>query len=364
MKLCNRLQFYSIDYIRTCNELHEAFLLSQFSILTISKPKAINNNKSFYRLILILSGDIISLNPGPVYNHHPPNLKECDKFKIKGPHLLHLNVNSLLPIIDELRYIAKLSNAAMIEITESKLDDCILDSEIQTDNYQILRCDKNRKGGGVACYVSNKLSYIKKDFFPEEIENIFFEILLPKTKPITVGIIYRPPNQNNLLQTLNENFAKLDTLKKELYILGDFNINLYQNQNHIGCKNNNLVSAAASNDVRSYIQFCTMFGSTQIIKYPTRITCSSTSSIDHMLVSLPDRISHECVMSVGLSYQQLIHCTRKISRVKTGGVDKNSKFCSLKNYAVDAYKNALKKINFPNYEYFEDASRAYSDFKN
>ena len=41
---------------------------------------------------------------------------------------------------------------------------------------------------------------------------------------------------------------------------------------------------------------------------------------------------------------------------------KNSKFCSLKNYAVDAYKNALEKINFPNYEYFEDASRAYSDF--
>ena len=226
-------------------------------------------------MILILSGDI-SLNPGPVYNHHPPNLKECDKFKIKGLHLLHLNVNSLLPIIDELRYIAKLSNAAMIEITESKLDDCILDSEIQTDNYQILRCDKNRKGGGVACYVSNNLSYIKKDFFPEEIENIFFEILLPKTKPITVGIIYRPPNQNNLLQTLNENFAKLDTLKKELYILGDFNINLYQNQNHTGCKNNNLVSATASNDVKSYLQFCTMFGLTQIIKSPTRLTCTST----------------------------------------------------------------------------------------
>ena len=90
VNLCNRLQFCSPDYIRTCNELHEACLLSQFSILTISKLKAINDNKSFYRLILILSGDI-SLNPGPVYNHHPPNLKEWDKFKIKGLHLLHLN---------------------------------------------------------------------------------------------------------------------------------------------------------------------------------------------------------------------------------------------------------------------------------
>ena len=36
-------------------------------------------------------------------------------------------------------------------------------------------------------------------FFPEEKENIFLEILLAKTKPKTVGIIYRPPNQNNFL---------------------------------------------------------------------------------------------------------------------------------------------------------------------
>ena len=138
VKLCNRLQIYSPDYIRTSNELHETSLLSQFSILTISKLKAINNNKSFCRLILILSGDI-SLNPGPVYNHHPPNLKEWDKIKIKGLHLLHLNFNRLLPKIDELRYIAKLSNAAVIGITESKLDNCILDSEVQIENYQILR---------------------------------------------------------------------------------------------------------------------------------------------------------------------------------------------------------------------------------
>ena len=238
----------------TCNELHEACLLSQFTILTISKLKAINNNKSFYCFIIILSGDI-SLNPGSVYNHHPPNLKEWDKFKIKGLNLVHLNVNSLQPKIDERRYIVKLSNAALIGIRESKLDNCILDSEIQIDNYQILRFDRNRESGGDACYVRNDLSYIEKDFFFEEIGKIFFGILLAKTKPITVGIIYRPPKQSNCLQTLNENFAKFDILKKELYILGDFNINLYQNQNHTGCKNNTLVLATVSNDVKIIFNF-------------------------------------------------------------------------------------------------------------
>ena len=182
--------------------------------------------------------------------------------------------------------------------------------------------------GGVACYVRNNLSYIEKDFFPEKIENIFFEILLPKTKPITVRIIYGLLNQNNSLQTLNGNFAKLDSLKKELYILGDFNINLCQN--HTGCKNNALVSTTVSNDVKNYLQFCTMFRWSQIIKSPSRITCSSASSIDHILASLTDKISQEGVINVVLSDQQLVYCTRKISRIKIGGLHEKIKFRHLR----------------------------------
>ena len=61
--------FTITDYMSTFNELHETCLLSQFSVFKISKLKAINNNKSFYRLTLILSGGI-SLNPSHAYNHH------------------------------------------------------------------------------------------------------------------------------------------------------------------------------------------------------------------------------------------------------------------------------------------------------
>ena len=98
-----------------------------------------------------------------------------------------------------------------------------------------------------------------------------------------------------------------------------------------------------------------MFGPTQI-KSPTRITCSSKSLIDHMLAGLPEGISQEGVINIGSSDHQLIYYTRRISRIKTGGVHKKIKIRSLKNYAVDAYKNALRKINFLNYEYFENVS--------
>ena len=113
-----------------------------------------------------------------------------------------------------------------------------------------------------------------------------------------------------------------NTLKKELYILGDFTINLYGNQNIAGCKSNTLVTATVSNDVKNYLQFCTMFGLTQVIKSPTRITYSSTSLINHILASLPEIISQEGVINVGLSNHQVIYCTREITRVETGGLHK------------------------------------------
>ena len=113
----------------------------------------------------------------------------------------------MLPKIDELRNIAKLSNAAVIGITESKLDDSVLSSEIHIDNYNTLRCDRSRHGGEVVCHIRNDLSFDVKPFFPPEIENVFFEILLPNTKPIVVGIIYRPPSQSEFLEIINTDFS-------------------------------------------------------------------------------------------------------------------------------------------------------------
>ena len=114
-----------------------------------------------------------------------------ERFKDRGLHFIHLNIKSLLPKIEKLRYIARSANADVIGICESKLDASVLDPEKSTDNYKILRCDRNRQGGGVACYVRNDLSYNTLSVFPREVENIFFEILLSNSKPITVGTIYR-----------------------------------------------------------------------------------------------------------------------------------------------------------------------------
>ena len=54
---------------------------------------------------------------------------------------MHLNINGLLNIIDELRYIARSSNAAVIGTTETKLDNTVYDSEVTVDGCNIFGND-------------------------------------------------------------------------------------------------------------------------------------------------------------------------------------------------------------------------------
>ena len=190
------------------------------------------NSKSFLCILLIISGDI-SLNLGPVYNYELLDPNEQNVFKSKAIHLIHLRINSLPPKIDGILYIAERGNAAVIGITESRLDKSIFESEIQIDNYDLLQCDRSRNGGDDACYIRSDISYVQKDFFPNIIGNIFFESLLSKTTPITVRMMYSPPSQTNFLEILKKTFEKIDIDKKEVYILSNFNINMHNNNKYI-----------------------------------------------------------------------------------------------------------------------------------
>ena len=197
----------------------------------------------------------------------------------------------------------------------------------------------------------NDLSFTKRNYFPHDIETIFIEIFLPKTKPMTVGIVYRPPSQASFLETMNEHFYKLDTINKETYILGDFNINLYLNNKCVFEKCPTTVSNTLPYYVRKYQEFCNFFSLKQLFSCPTHISSCSSTIIDHILASYPDRVSQKGIIDIGISDHQLIFCIRKTLKTKTGS-HKQISFCSLKNYSVVAYEEALKKVEFPNYENF------------
>ena len=183
----------------------------------LNQTKCYKNYLLYLKLILLLSRDI-GLNPGSIQNDH---LKENWKtFRNRGLHFIHLNINSLLPKIDELIEVVKISNLTVIGITETKLDNSTGDSEISIDKNCAIRCDQNRKDGGVICYVTNKICYNNKSCISKQIENIFIELLIPKTKPITVGIVYKTPDQTRFLEILSDSLDSLNMLSEELHILG------------------------------------------------------------------------------------------------------------------------------------------------
>ena len=171
----------------------------------------------FYQFLILLSGDI-SLNPGPNQDLHDFEDK-FEPFQKRGLHFLHINVNSLLSKIDKLRDIVGHTKPAILGITESKLDGSATNQEVNISGYSILRNDRNRNGGSVACYIRSNICFNSRNIFSNSIEHIFFDLLIPKMKPILIGIFYRPPNANNLLESFINDLKQIDFKKLKLIFL-------------------------------------------------------------------------------------------------------------------------------------------------
>ena len=230
-----------------------------------------------------------------------------------------------------------------------------------------MRNDRNRKGGGAACYIRSNICYSRKTCLSDNLENIFIDLLFPKIKPISVGIFYKPPSQTRFLEQITTEFESLE-LNSELYILGDFNINLVFKRNCIFNKTHEIKNhfREFSPEIKTYMEFCSIYGFKQLINCPTRITCNTSTLIEHIVTNSQDNISHSGVIDTALSDQNMIYCTRKILKAKYNK-HKELTFCSvgkLGNYSVDVYKQALDKASFPNYDNFHNPDIVYNDFIN
>ena len=152
--------------------------------------------------------------------------------------------------MSEIRKIADKTKAAVIGISESWLDSSVTDNEIKLDDYSITRNDRNRNGGGVCTYVRNNFAFLPRtDLQSDHIEATWLEIILPKTKPIIIGTVYRPPDQTNFLYHFESVLGNIRS-DAEMIMLGDFNINFKD-------KNNGLL--------KKYSEVLNMFGLKQLI---------------------------------------------------------------------------------------------------
>ena len=113
-------------------------------------------------------------------------------------------------------------------LSETKLDNSIRDSEILIHGYNLIsRKDRSRHGRGVACYVKSSLTAIDKSSeVPNDLELTWTEIKTQSTKPFLIGSIYRPPGHPSprWLTPVENSISDNINTYKELYILGDFNL--------------------------------------------------------------------------------------------------------------------------------------------
>ena len=271
-------------------------------------------------------------------------------FQKRGLHFIHINVRSLLPKLHEVTLLATNTKATCICVTETWLDDSVPDSEIQIDNYCILRKDRNRRGGGVCVYIRKDFSFNQRcDLDNSNLEAVWFEILLPKTRPILCGSLYRPPSQHNFYSVLdsvcssNNDFTELETI-----LLGDFNTDVSSEQ--------------SCTIFQNFKNFTQMFNFKQLIAEATRICKSTSTTIDLILVSDPDKISQSGVIHTCFSDHRLIYCTRKISKSFVGQHN-TVNVRSMKNYSIENLHDALLAEDWSQVFLSDDVNTAWNIFK-
>ena len=108
-------------------------------------------------------------------------------------YFIQLHVNVIEPKIQELRHLAKITNASVIGISETEFDGSVLSNEAAVVGYNLIRLDCSRKGGGVACFTKHSVVFSQKTKMRLNTERIFTEPYLPKSKPFVVGTLYKPP---------------------------------------------------------------------------------------------------------------------------------------------------------------------------
>ena len=169
-------------------------------------------------------------------------------------------MNGCLSKIDEPRDITNYIKPAILGIKEPKLIISVTNAEVNNNGYSIIRNDRNRNGGGFAFYIGNDLSFNTTNIASNSIEHVFFEILIPKVKPIITGIFYRPLHLNDFLNKFLNIFQKIDNETNEISLPGDFNIALLQNGKFILKENqSNELKNAISVLVNKYKEFCQTF---------------------------------------------------------------------------------------------------------
>ena len=147
-------------------------------------------------------------------------------FPKNGKVIAHLNIQSLLPKIEELRLHVAHSGIKILSINETFLDDTVDDDEIEIPGFLLFRNDLSRSGGGSSIYVCESLSpcLIKQIPCTNHVEALTVKVIFGNT-PFLITCCYRQPSHDLTSYTKLENIMEdILNLNCNSVFLGHFNI--------------------------------------------------------------------------------------------------------------------------------------------
>ena len=202
-------------------------------------------------------------------------------------NFLNANIRSLSKNLDSLKECIKTldCNFDVIGISESHLKDKPKSTD-NIDGFSIEYMNRiNKDKGGVCMYISEEIKYklrIDLSKANSSYESCFIEIE-NKNKHIIVGVVYRSHTPiDNFIRDIEPIYKKINSEKKHVYVMGDFNIDLLKTDTH-----------RPTHDYVELMYSCSMIPT---IYKPTRITATTATCIDNILTNNEEDIIQSTIV--------------------------------------------------------------------
>ncbi len=284
------------------------------------------NRANKYNLIQIPIQTNINSNSRP-FSTRSQNNVVSHKLKIA-----HLNIRSLRNTshLIETKELVKSHKIDVLTMSETWLNSTVTNGEIAIDDYKIYRLDRlHKKGGGVCVFAKKVLKVTILNELTSTSESNFQQLWIKlqnkKMKTIIICVTYRPPDcpLNCIQDDFRQNYVQALSMNKPIFILGDLNCNLLKD-----CP-----------EKRAITELCNDLNLKQIIKEPTRITDTSQSLIDVILVSTEAVVLESGVLDSAISDHFPIYVSTKLKVLKTPPTYITVR--SFKNYYPNAFSSDL-----------------------
>ena len=273
--------------------------------------------------------------------------------KTRGLKVFHLNVNGILGKMDKLKLLLSDThkNIQIFSISETHLHTSISDTELCIDGYTIIRKDcKKGTYGGVLCYIRNDISFQRRlDLEKPELEAIWIELFIPKSKSLLISVVYKPPESSrhlhkNFTTIFDDMISTAVSENKEILLSGDLNVN-YLERNH-------------QKELKDVIK---MNGFKQVIDKPTRITKDTKTLIDIVITTDQTKIADTIVFPCCISDHELIGVVRKLHIQKF--VPQKSFTQDYSKYTKDQFKDDIRNLDWQSFIFSSDINLAWREFK-